>query len=312
MPTCSSKGGVLLYVKNDIHFKPREDLSNMLYKSKELESVFIEVIGKKAKNYIIGTIYRHPSMDANIFNEEYLKQFVTKLSSENKNCYLAGDFNFDLQNSTNSSVTNEFFETMMSNFILPSITLPTRINNRTGNRTVIDNIFTNYLHPDMITGNLTINISDHLPSFLIVPKQNQNHLPKKHNLFKRDTRNFDKEHFLQEFSQVEWDTILETEKNDPNHSISNLLSRLNELLDKHMPLRKLKQKEFKKRYKPWIKNNILNKIEYKNKIYKRFLNTKNAAKRNMLNERVKYLKNEITTQIRQSKKEYYSTNCICN
>ena len=37
-PTESMKGGVLIYVKNGIHFKPRNDL--IIYKSKELESFF--------------------------------------------------------------------------------------------------------------------------------------------------------------------------------------------------------------------------------------------------------------------------------
>ena len=38
-PTESAKGGVLIYVKNGINFKPRNDLA--IYKSKELESFFI-------------------------------------------------------------------------------------------------------------------------------------------------------------------------------------------------------------------------------------------------------------------------------
>ena len=41
---------------------------------------------------------------------------------------------------------------MMSNFLLPLITIPTKINS--GTNTLIDNIFTNHLHPDMKTGNL--------------------------------------------------------------------------------------------------------------------------------------------------------------
>ena len=40
-PTESAKGGVLIYVKNGINFKPRNDLA--IYQSKELESLFIEI-----------------------------------------------------------------------------------------------------------------------------------------------------------------------------------------------------------------------------------------------------------------------------
>ena len=47
-PTEANKGGVLIYVKEGIDFKPREDLN--MYKPKELESYFIEVINQKGKN----------------------------------------------------------------------------------------------------------------------------------------------------------------------------------------------------------------------------------------------------------------------
>ena len=87
-------------------------------------------------------------------------------------------------NVSSHNETFNFFDTMMSSFLLPTITLPTKINSVKSS--VIDNIFTNHLHPDMKAGNLTVNISDHLPSFLIIPKQNQNHLPKKQNLYTRD------------------------------------------------------------------------------------------------------------------------------
>ena len=43
---------------------------------------------------------------------------------------------------------------MMSNFLLPVITIPTKINR--GNNTLIDNIFTNHLNPDTKSGNLEI------------------------------------------------------------------------------------------------------------------------------------------------------------
>ena len=111
-----------------------------------------------------------------------------------KKVYIAGDFNFDLLNTDTHSDTFDFFDTMMSNFLLPVITIPTKINR--GNHTLIDNIFTNNLNPDTKSGNFEINLSDgHLPSFIITPKQNQNHLPKKHNILIRDKKHFNKDAF---------------------------------------------------------------------------------------------------------------------
>ena len=62
---------------------------------------------------------------------------------------------------------------MMSNFLAPSITIPTRINNNGG--TLINKIFTNYILPDKCSGNLTVCISDRFPSFLIIPTENKRH-----------------------------------------------------------------------------------------------------------------------------------------
>ena len=152
-----------------------------IYKSKQLESFFIEVNNPKQNNNIVGVIYRHPCMDEGTFTDVYLKQITNKLSIENKKIFIAGDFNYDLLNISSHNETFNFFDTMMSNFLLPLITIPTKIN--TINNTLIDNIFSNHLHPDIRSGNLTVGLSDHLPSFMIVPNPNQNHLPKKHNIY---------------------------------------------------------------------------------------------------------------------------------
>ena len=91
----------------------------------------------------------------------------------------------------------------------------------------------------MKSGNLTIAISDHLPSFLIVPKDNQNHMPKRQNLYTRKTKNFDKVNFILDYLQIDWDKILEFNKNNVDTSLEIFLKEINKLLDKYMPLRKL-------------------------------------------------------------------------
>ena len=187
-PSEACKGGVLLYVSS-MHFAiPRPDLG--IYMAKNIESTFVEIINSNSKNTIVGVVYKHPTLEKNIFNEIYLDELTNKLFKEkNKNIFIAGDFNFNLLNADNDNDVHEFLEIMTSHFLLPSISLPTRIAGRS--KTLIDNIFTNSVNPDTKSGNLLIGISDHLPSFVIVPKANQNHLPKKHNLYTRDTKKID-------------------------------------------------------------------------------------------------------------------------
>ena len=94
VPTESSNRGVLLYIKKAINYKLRPDL--MIYKKRELEPVFIEIIQKDFKNIVVGCIYRHPCMQQSEFNDEYLRSLSEKLISENKEVILLSDFNIDL------------------------------------------------------------------------------------------------------------------------------------------------------------------------------------------------------------------------
>ena len=85
----------------------------------------------------------------------------------------------------------------------------------------------------------------------------------------------------------------------------NLLQKISSLIDQYMPLKKVSNKEYKRRFKPWITNSILNKIKSKNKIFKKYKNCKNNNRKHELLNDYKVLKNEITTQTRIGKKQFY-------
>ena len=81
-----------MYIKKGINFHQRNDLD--VYKSKELDSIFIEIINQKV------TMYRHLCMD----QSDFMKPLCDKLTAENKKVYLAGAFNFDLSNTQYSRI----------------------------------------------------------------------------------------------------------------------------------------------------------------------------------------------------------------
>ena len=84
------------------------------------------------------------------------------------------------------------------------------------------------------------------------------------------------------------------------------MTKITELLDKYMPLRKLTQKEYKRRFKPWITDKLLDKIEKKNKAFRKYMNCKGTLEiKTQMHIEFKIIKNEITNLTRQSKKEYY-------
>ena len=302
----AEKGGTMIYVAEGINFKHRNDLE--IYQCNDLESTFIEIINPKESNDIIGVIYRHPNMNTHEFIDVKLDELLLKLPQEkNKKVFITGDFNFDLLKTTTHTDTSNFYNKITSNLLIPVISLPTKINSK--NTTLIDNIFTNQFNPDTISGNWTVNISDHLPSFMVMPRANQNHLPKKHNIYVRDVNNFDRENFLLDILDTDWDSTIVPD--DANLSFNQFLNRINVILDKYMPLKKLSNKEYKRRYKPWVSNDILNTINRKNKLYNKYTKNKNPmvkeqtfteykALRNNVNELLKKVKNLITNLFLQN------------
>ena len=76
-------------------------------------------------------------------------------------------------------------------------------------------------------------------------------------------KNVDKANFGLDYLEIDWGEILEIDKQVPNVSIKKFNDKMNMLLDKHMPLKKVSQKEFKRKLKPWISNEIVN-IKSKN------------------------------------------------
>ena len=70
------------------------------------------------------------------------------------------------------------------------------------------------------------------------------------------------------------------------------------LLDKYMPLKKVSQNNFKRKYKPWITDKLRRKIVIKNIILKKLIKCKNPDQKSQLNIQFKLFKNEITALTR--------------
>ena len=106
-------------------------------------------------------------MDFTDFNCNYLNKLLENSSKEQKSIFLIGDFNVNLLNYNEHNQTNNFLDSLASYSLISLILQPTR---RTSHSSaLIDNIFSNFIDPDKISGNLAATISDHLLQFAIVP-----------------------------------------------------------------------------------------------------------------------------------------------
>ena len=309
--TEADKGGTLIYVSKTLNTNERPDLEQLLYKSEVLESTFIEIINPNKKNTIVGCIYRHPSMDLEEFNNEYLIPFMEILDKENKNKYLMGDFNVDLlkiEDDINSSI---FFDILTSNFFVPHIIHPTRITVTT--KTLIDNIFSNSKnYEEGESGNLTVSLSDHLAQFLIIPNEIHHVTPKTRNQYIWDIKKFDSENFNRELFKIEWPSILNLHINDPNLAYEGFQEKIDSIIKKYLPKRKMTNKEAKQCQKPWITNDILKLIHQRNNLHKKFVKAKNKDAKLLLHTRYKTIRNQIVSLCRQNKREYYHNYFMVN
>ena len=126
-----------------------------IYKTFEIESTFVEIINQKKSIIIVGTNYRHPKMNVTEFNN-ILNSLLKNINQEQKTVIFLSDFNIDLVDYNEHKPFSKFLDSLASNPYLPYIIQPSR--HTSHSRTLIDNIFSNVISTDIISGNITVTI----------------------------------------------------------------------------------------------------------------------------------------------------------
>ena len=106
-----------------------------------------------------------------------------KLYPRNENICHLGDFNKNLLNYNDHHSTNNFLVSLASNSFIPYILYPSRITSYS--KTLIDNIFSNFVSHKIISVNITATIPDHLPQFSHIPNILSNPSTQKRNFYER-------------------------------------------------------------------------------------------------------------------------------
>ena len=174
-------------------------------------------------------------MDLTDFNCKYLNELLENISKVEKSIFLIEDLNVNLLNYNEHNQTNEFLDSLASNSFIPLILQPTRITSHSN--TLIDNIFSNVIDPDIISGNLTATISDHLPQFSIIPNMFGNIPGNKSNIYERDWSKFDRENVILDYFCVDWEDLLKIDELNADNSTKKFLDKINLLLDTYAPLK---------------------------------------------------------------------------
>ena len=133
---------------------------------------------------------------------------------------------------------------------------------------LLDHIYTNdnlhYLYP----GLFPLDISDHLPSFLLIEfSKNKQHAP----LWRRCYKNFNVDSFLFDLDDKLRRNL--SNNSDADSKFTLFLDTFIDVVNTHSPLVKLSRRKTKLAAKPWITKGMLKSIKTKNVYLERKLNT---------------------------------------
>ena len=201
--------------------------------------------GNRALFRNIGNVYRLPSYNAedlSAFTNEY-SDLLNRLRTRSKFVYICGDYNIDILKMCSNNNYNTFYENVISSSFAPKITLPTRICDTAS--TLIDNIYTNVLDKNHISGILIRPISDHQMYFCVM---NENYMKPviAQKYVEVEVFNVEAiENFKNEIANLEiHDKLDKTLNRDPNHNYEIVSTLLQAAKTKYIPKR---IKKFNKR-----------------------------------------------------------------
>jgi exonuclease III len=156
-------GGLAIYLGEHLEYNKRNDINIPHNLQGLFDCLFIDVQINEDR-YTIGVMYRSPSYNTIAEVTAFLQYSLDILQNEHRKVVLLGDLNINLLNSDNHSPTRDFLETLISNNLMPKITLPTRVSHTSA--TLIDHLFTNINQTQ--AGTITTDVTDHYSNFILI------------------------------------------------------------------------------------------------------------------------------------------------
>ena len=113
---------IALFIDCNLSYKDRPDLNATA--NVNFECVFVELIGVPQKNKIVGSIYRPPDSNLDLFMFDF-ESVLTILNKTKSECLLAGDYNINLLKHEVNDGTRNFVNCLYDISLIPLITRPT-------------------------------------------------------------------------------------------------------------------------------------------------------------------------------------------
>lgn len=302
---CSSKGGLVIYLKDKYKWK----IKNVNVNYKIWEGQFIEVSGGGLnKNIIIGNVYRPPHNTHSTFQTEF-SSVLAKLEKCNAEVLIAGDCNINLLKiSQTDSVFSDFFYCVLSHSFYPKITLPTRFSKKHG--TLIDNVFcklSNYTL-DTTSGILIKKFSDHHPYFICFDSIQRKPILPKHIMINKQTPDAVRR-FQEEVSNSNILNNLDKQPSvDPTENLNLIENVLISAKKKHLPSKFVRFNKHKHKKSEWITSGIIESIKFRDNLHKKLKTTpQNTHEHNTLKTNLDTYNHILKKNIRLAKINHYAS-----
>ena len=105
---------------------------------------------------------------------------------------------------------------------------------------------------------------------------------------------------------INWEDFLEANKKNADLSMNKFLEKVNNHVDKHLPIKKLSKQEILQKDKPWMTKGLITSIKNKNIIHQKMLRAKDPTRKQELQEKHKTCKNRLTKLTRNSKANHFN------
>ncbi|MCG8046285.1 MAG: reverse transcriptase family protein [Candidatus Thiodiazotropha endolucinida] len=277
-------GGVMLYVKDTLFYKRRQDLEPL-----NTECIWIE-IHLNQNRILFGLFYRPPNSDA-----AYLSRIEDSISialdTQIRNVIVTGDFNLNMLNDQSSRKINAICEQFA---LYQTITEPTHFTENSSS--LIDIILTsdkeNLICSGVTDPFLNQETRYHCPVYGIVKFTKHKRKSFSRCIWKYDQGDYDS--LRTKVANTDWDALADPDINTYTRNITN---HINSLTAECVPNRTVR---IRPSDPPWITTSIRKQIRKRKRVYKK------ATQRNTLYlwDKFKKLRNKVVKSIRESKQQY--------
>jgi len=282
----SAGGGIIVYIKNGINYKHRQDLESQA--DQTIEVLWLE-LHLSSKTILVAQVYRPPKLD-NLFTTnwlEFMEHSLGNAYSENKPIVVMGDFNLDALKL--SSFGSKWSEVCSDLGLEQVIKKPTRVTDKV--ETLIDHVYVSEDIRLLYQSVIDYGISDHLP--VLVKLDMKNILPS-HNahcneIKYRSFQKYNQEAFEADLLNADWPdcSVLTIDE-----AVALFTSIFKAIIDKHFPQLCKKVKRIKQ--PGWLNADI-----------RKCIKLRDGSRKRRQHAEYKIYRNLVTTMKNEAKTEYY-------